>query len=159
MLIIEKGTKAEPKPRKRHMYLGSRYLCYHYPVDERQTRGVMCTYTCNQGFGRGFFFCSNALTRYLLVGGVGRHVSLSLSLSFSLARSCSSFTASPGVLLRCTHAPTWSSTFDNDTTAGMTRVSQCRMYLADFDAGTGLQMSWLALQTVVSSKCCLIEVK
>lgn len=61
--------------------------------------------------------------------------------------------------LRCTHAPTWSSTFDNDTTAGMTRVSQCRMYLADFDAGTGLQMSWLALQTVVSSKCCLTEVK
>lgn len=91
--------------------------------------------------------------------GVGRHVSLSLSLSFSLARSCSSFTAGPGVLLRCTHAPTWSSTFENDTTAGMTRVSQCRMYLADFDAGTGLPMSWLALQTVVSSKCCLIEVK
>lgn len=58
-----------------------------------------------------------------------------------------------------THAPTWSSTFGNNTTAGMTRVSQCRMYLADFDAGTGLQMSWLALQTVVSSKCCLIEVK
>lgn len=56
MLIIEKGTKAEPKPKKRHMYLGSRYLCHHYPVDERQTRGVMCTYTCNQGFGRGIFF-------------------------------------------------------------------------------------------------------
>lgn len=145
------------------MYIGSRYLCHHYPVDERHTRGVMCTYTCNQahqGFSRvwGVFLlkCTHEVPPSW---GVGRHVSLSLSLSFSLARSCSSFTAGPGVLLRCTHAPTWSSTFGNNTTAGMTRVSQYRIYLADFDAGTGLQMSWLALQTVVSSKCCLIEVK
>lgn len=83
MLIIEKGTKAEPKPKKK-AHVGSRYLCHHYPVDERQTRGVMCTYTCNQAHqGFGVFFCSNALTRYLLVGGLG-DMCLSLSLFLSL---------------------------------------------------------------------------
>lgn len=157
MLIYRDGNEGGAEAEKK-AHVGSRYLCHHYPVDERQTRGVMCTYTCNQGFG-GVFFLLKCTHEVPPSWGVGRHVSLSLSLSFSLTRSCSSYTAGPGLFLRCTHAPTWSSTFDDDTTADMTRVSQCRMYLADFDAGTGLQISWLALQTVVSSKCCLIEVK
>lgn len=53
MLIIEKGTKAEPKPKKK-AYVGKvGTFVVTPPVDERQTRGVMCTYTCNQGFGGG----------------------------------------------------------------------------------------------------------
>lgn len=141
MLIIEKGTKAEPKPKKK-AHVGSRYLCHHSPC--RREANAWCDvylYMQPRVWGGGGIFLLKCTHEVPPSWGVGRHLSLSLSLSFSLARSCSSFTAGPGVLLRCTHAPTWSSTFDNDTTAGMTRVSQCRMYLADFDAGTGLQMS------------------
>lgn len=84
MLIHREGNEGGAEAEKK-THVGSRYLCHHYPVDERQTRGVMCTYTCNQahqGFG-GFFFCSNALTRYLLVGGLG-DMCLSRSLFLSL---------------------------------------------------------------------------
>lgn len=56
MLIYREGNEAGAEAEKK-THVGSRYLCHHYPVDERQTRGVMCTYTCNQahqGFGRFF---------------------------------------------------------------------------------------------------------
>lgn len=83
MLIHQEGNEDGAEAEKK-AHVGSRYLCHHYPVDERQTRGVMCTYTCNQAHqGFGGFFCSNALTRYLLVEGLG-DMCLSRSLFLSL---------------------------------------------------------------------------
>lgn len=83
MLIHREGNEGGAEAEKK-THVGSRYLCHHYPVDKRQTRGVMCTYTCNQAHqGFGVFFCSNALTRYLLVGGLG-DMCLSRSLFLSL---------------------------------------------------------------------------
>lgn len=86
------------------------------------------------------FFCSNALTRYLLVGGLG-DMCLSRSLFLSLLLEATRhLRLALEFWLRCTHAPTWSSTFDNDTTAGidsrvaMSHVSggfRCRNRVAD----------------------------